>query len=917
MPQASEACRLGCTGCRDLHAPTIVAGCGAFPGGAESRFVLENAEQNTVSAKARPASSLGRQLRALTSPSREKKVRVSKPRGDEKLWRDAADGVDAIERWFGARGWKPWQFQRESWRAFRRGCDGLIQVPTGAGKTYGAYLGPLSILIDERLGAGGAAQETARGQSLRVLYITPLRAVSRDIELALRAPIDEMGLPFAVESRTGDTKQSVRAKQRIRLPEVLITTPESLCLLLTRENAAELFSGLSSVIVDEWHELMTSKRGTQVELCLSRLRSFAPGVRTWGLSATLPDLEDAARVLAGSATPTPSIIRGNIGRDVVVEALLPARDQRLPWAGFFGLSMLPRVLETIDPARSTLIFTNTRAQSELWFHAIWHAKPEWQDRMALHHGSIDRKDRERAESGLKSGEIKLAVATSSLDLGVDFSPVERVIQIGSVKGIARLLQRAGRASHRPGAPCHITCVPTHALELIELDAAKRAIESGRIESRTPINKPLDVLAQHMITCALGGGFSPDAFFEQVRNAASFRDLTRDEFDWALDLVCRGGETLRAYPHYRKVHIIDGRTAVPDKRIAHLHRLNVGTIVGEAVVDVCIGRGRRIGSIEEHFVTNLRQGDKFFFAGRQLVFVGLRDMVAYVRPTSGKNKRTPHWAGTKLPISESLGESVRLTLEHAREGLLDSAELRGAADLIRTQSELSAIPRADELLIESVETREGYHLFIYPFDGRLVHAGIAAICALRLARRSPATFTISANDYGFELLSPSPLRIDQSIARALFSLDRVIEDSIESVNMAELAKIQFREVARVSGLVTQTYPGAKKSGRQTQASAGLLYDVLREFDPGNLLLHQARREVLEKQFEKTRLSRVLRRLSGSKLRIVAPSMPTPLAMPLIVERIAGQMSTESLQARIERMQTEWESRATAPAKGCRK
>lgn len=875
--------------------------------------------------------SLGRQLRKLTAPPRQTQpppgLRGPRPApGDRSIWRDAADGREAVERWFRVRRWEPWRFQTESWEAFRRGRDGLIQVPTGAGKTYGAYLGPLSVLIDEQLAAlgvtGGKAREAApvaapearRKQSLRILYITPLRAVSRDIELALRAPIDEMALPFAVESRTGDTKQSVRAKQRTRLPEVLITTPESLCLLLTRENAAELFADLSAVIVDEWHELLTSKRGTQVELCLARLRSFAPSVRTWGLSATLPNLDDAARVLVGVAAPTPAIVRGDISREVVVEALLPARDQRLPWAGFFGLSMLARVIETIDPARSTLIFTNTRAQSELWFHAIWHAKPEWQEHMALHHGSIDRKDRERAESGLKSGEIRLAVATSSLDLGVDFSPVERVIQIGSVKGIARLLQRAGRASHRPGTPCHITCVPTHALELIELDAAKRAIGSGRIESRAPIRKPLDVLAQHMITCALGGGFSPDAFFEEVRGASSFRDLTREEFAWALDLVCRGGETLRAYPHYRKVHIVEGRAAVMDKRIAHLHRLNVGTIVGEAVVDVCIGRGRRIGSIEEYFVANLRQGDKFFFAGRQLVFVGLRDMVAYVRPAPGKNRRTPHWAGTKLPISESLGESVRLTLEHAQEGLLDSVELRGAAGLIRAQAELSAIPRADELLIESVETREGFHLFVYPFDGRLVHAGIAAICALRLARRTPTTFTISANDYGFELLSPSPLRIEPAIAHELFSLERVVEDSIESINMAELAKIQFREVARVSGLVTQTYPGAKKSGRQTQASAGLLYDVLREFDPGNLLLHQARREVLEKQFEETRLSRVLRRIGASKLRIVAPIMPTPLAMPLIIERIAGQMSTESLQARIERMQEEWESRSPAPVKG---
>lgn len=848
-----------------------------------------------------PRSSLRGQLRALTAPPKPKRVRATRRgAGESSLWRDARTGLDAIERWFERRGWTPWPFQSEAWQAFREGRDGLVQVPTGAGKTYAAYLGPLSVLIESVM------QEEEPRRALRILYITPLRAMSRDIELALRAPIDEMGLPFLVESRTGDTKQSVRAKQKLRLPEVLITTPESLSLLLTRENAAELFQDLAGAVVDEWHELLTSKRGTQVELCLARIRGFSPAVRTWGLSATLPNLEEAARVLVGSSAPPPAIVRGRIAREVTVEALLPAEGQRLPWAGFMGLAMLPRVIEAIDPERSTLIFTNTRAQSELWYQAILHAKPEWAERMALHHGSIDKGDRERAEAGLKSGAVRLAVATSSLDLGVDFSPVERVIQIGSVKGIARLLQRAGRASHRPGAPCHITCVPTHALELIELDAAKRAIADGRIESRTSVRKPLDVLAQHMVTCALGGGFVPDRLFEEVRTAASYRDLEREEFDWALDLVCRGGETLRAYPHYHKIHMIDGRATVPDKRIAQLHRLNVGTIVGEAIVDLCLVSGRRLGSIEEYFVANLRPGDKIFFSGRLLAFVGLRDMVAYVKRASGKTSRTPHWAGTKLPISESLGESVRRTLEHAQEGMLDSTELRAASALIRAQAHLSAIPRADELLIESVETNEGFHLFVFPFDGRLVHAGIAALCALRLARRSPATFTLAANDYGFELLSPTPIEIRPEDGKILFSMERVAEDTNESVNMAELAKLQFREVARVSGLVTQTYPGAKKSGRQTQASAGLLYDVLREFDPANLLLHQARQEVLERQFEETRLARVLKRLRDSRVRFVRTSTPTPLALPLIVERVSGQMSTEPLLARIERMQVEWEA-----------
>ncbi|MBS0191338.1 MAG: ligase-associated DNA damage response DEXH box helicase [Planctomycetes bacterium] len=848
----------------------------------------------------RAASSLRKDLRRLLSPTPARpRPRSKRPAGDPSLWMQAQDGLDAIRGWFARRGWQPWAFQEKSWQEFRKGSNGLIQVPTGAGKTYASYLGPLSELIDEIRSGNPPAP------SVRVLYITPLRAVSRDIELALRAPVDEMGLSILVESRSGDTPQSVRARQKERLPHILITTPESLSLLLTRENAPELFSGLSAVLVDEWHDLLTSKRGSQVELALARLRAFSPDLRTWGLSATLPNLDQAARLLVGTRAQPPAIVQSDISREVNIESLFPAPGQRLPWAGFMGLAMLPRVLETIDIRVSTLLFTNTRAQSELWFQAILHARPEWAPFMALHHGSIDRKEREKTEAGLKDGSIRLAVATSSLDLGVDFSPVERVLQIGSVKGISRLVQRAGRASHRPGAACSITCVPTHALELIELDAAKRAVAQGLVEARLAAAKPLDVLAQHMVTCALGGGFTPDAFFEEVRDATSYRDLSREEFDWALDLVCRGGESLKAYPQYHKVHLVEGRACVPDRRIAHLHRLNVGTIVGEAVVDICFVGGRRIGSIEEHFVSFLRPGDKLFFAGKSLVFAGLREGVAYVRRGSGKTSRTPHWAGTKLPISESLAESVRQTLELAASGRLDSPELAEAGGLIRAQASMSIIPRADELLVECCPTREGHHLFVFPFDGRLVHAGLAALCALRLSRASPATFTLAVNDYGFELLSPAPIDPAPLLEPGFFTTEQLAQDTAESINMAELARLRFREVARVSGLITQTYPGAKKTGRQTHVNAGLLYDVLSEFEPGNMLLAQSRREVLERQFEETRLFRALTRLSSCAVRLVRPESPTPLALPLIVERTAGQMSNESLIARIQRMQQQWE------------
>jgi ATP-dependent Lhr-like helicase len=655
-------------------------------------------------------------------------------------------------------------------------------------------------------------------------------------------------------------------------------------------------------------------------------------------------------------------------REITINTLTPAPGTRMPWAGHLGMHMLPRVVEALDPAISTLVFTNTRSQAELWFQAILNAKPEWESILALHHGSLDRDDREAVEGGLKSGDLRIVVATSSLDLGVDFAPVERVIQIGSVKGIARLIQRAGRAAHRPGAPCSVLCVPTHTLELIEIDAARRAMLEARIEPRVPLHKPLDVLAQHLVTCAMGGGYEPSEMFEHVRTAAAYATLSRAEFDWALDLVSRGGDALKAYPYYHKVALDSGRARLGDKRLGLLHKLNIGTIVAQPTLEIRFTGGKRIGSIEDGFITLLRPGQKFAYAGRSLAFVGVRDGVAYVKPSGGKTNNTPRWAGTKLPISESLARSVRETLEIAadqfhskaaatppprgrgvgslhfepavhtrhtasshrstapdqgsqrqthppapflREG--ESTELLHAREMIEAQQRLSIIPRAEELLVEACETRDGHHVFVYPFDGRLVNAGLASIVAFRISQGLPSTFTISANDYGFELLSPVPIELEGVFRSDLFDTQRLLEDAAGSVNLAELAKVQFREIARVAGLISQTYPGARKTGRQVQINTGLLYDVLREFDPGNLLLHQADREVMERHFEQTRLARSMQRLASSRLRLVRTAQPTPLSLPLIVERVAGQMSSEPLADRIERMRREWELDASRDAK----
>jgi ATP-dependent Lhr-like helicase len=743
-----------------------------------------------------------------------------------------------------------------------------------------------------------------RQKGLQILYVTPLRAVSRDIELALNAPLVALDADITVESRTGDTSSSVRRRQRERLPEVLITTPESLSLLLCNDRAHEFFASLRCVIIDEWHELLGSKRGTQVELALARLRRFAPTLRTWALSATLANLDEAARAAVGPHA-APTFIRAELARPVRIETLLPDAVDAFPWAGHLGFSMLRKVADWLDPARSTLLFTNTRSQAERWYEGLRFLHPEWEDILALHHGSIDREARERVERGLKDGTVRLVVCTSSLDLGVDFGPVERVVQVGSPKGIARTLQRAGRSAHRPGATAHLLFVPTHALELLEMAAARDALAHGQVEPRAPLHQPLDVLAQHLVTCALGGGFSRDAFLSEVREAYAYRDLSDEDFDRTLTLVTEGGPTLRAYPQFRRVMRLEDRYVVADARVARLHKLNVGTIAADASVELRYWNGARLGTVEESYVGRLRPGDTFLFAGKRLEFRRLENLTAIVKPAKERASATPRWSGGRLPLSGSLAAAVRHTFQRARDGHLEAAELQAARPVLEAQARLSRLPARDACLAELCQTREGHHLFLYPFEGRLVHEGLAALLALRLTRLRKATFSLAVNDYGLELLTPAPFPFEEALRPALFTRERLVEDILESVNLGELARRQFRDVARVAGLVMPGLPGARKSTRQVQASSGLLYDVFTRYEPDHLLLAQARREVLEQHFEQTRLTRTLERLEGTPLECIHVPRPTPLGFPLVVERMGATLSNESLLERVQRMKDKWQ------------
>jgi ATP-dependent Lhr-like helicase len=805
--------------------------------------------------------------------------------------------MKAIDDWFASRGWKPFAFQREVWTAYLAGESGLVHAATGTGKTLAAWLGPVAEYLTKSRGPRAA---NAKREPLRVLWITPLRALVADTLEALQAPVSDLGIPWTLEARTGDTPPAARARQDRRLPSALVTTPESLSLLISRADSASALGTVRAIIVDEWHELLGSKRGVQVELALARIRSMAPTVRVWGLSATIGNLDQAQHALLGGGRAG-RIVRGVEPKRVVIDALIPPVIERFPWAGHLNTRMLPQVIAAIEEGETALIFCNTRSQVEIWYQAILAERGDWAGSIAVHHGSLDRKTRDWVEAGLRAGTLRCVIATSSLDLGVDFSPVDRVLQIGSPKGVARLLQRAGRSGHRPGAVSRVSCVPTNALELLEVAAVRDAVETREVEARQPVERPLDVLTQHVVTVALGQGFDPDELLAEVRDTHAFRDLTDDEWRWVLGFLTNDGGALRAYPEYSRIESASGRFVVTNAQIAKRHRMSIGTIVSDAQIVVQFLRGATIGSVEESFVARLRPGDRFVFGGRPLEFVRVRDMRAWVRRAPSVKGAIPRWMGTRLPMSRLLAAKLRNRLGEAADGVFRGAEMEALRPLLNVQRKWSAIPRPDEILIERLKTRQGWHLFIYPFEGRLVHEGLAALFAFRLSRLRPITFSMASNDYGLELLSADEPPLEDALGAGLLSSENLVEDVLGSLNAAEMARRQFREIARVAGLVFPGFPRSGKTARQLQASSGLFFDVFQRYDPGNLLMEQAHREVLERQLEHSRMGVALRRLAASRVVIASPKRASPLSFPLVVDTNRDKVSSESLGDRVRKMQ----------------
>jgi ATP-dependent Lhr-like helicase len=840
-------------------------------------------------------------------PGKSKLPRKARPTPPPASATEAGRGP--AEAWFAGRGWAPFAFQRQTWDAIGAGRSGLVHATTGSGKTYAVWLGLLNRALLQGADAVPAKPRGKHSAPLRVLWITPMRALAADTARALQVPLADLDLDWSIGLRTGDTSSTVRAQQARRLPTALVTTPESLSLFLTRADAREAFATLEAVVVDEWHELMGNKRGAQTMLALARLARWNPRLMVWGLSATLGNLDEALHALMGEAIRDAVRIEGLEPKELVIDTLIPESIERFPWGGHLGTKLLPRVADEIERCNTTLLFTNTRSQAEIWYQSLLDHRPDWAGIIALHHGSIDKDQRDWVELGLKEGRLKAVISTSSLDLGVDFLPVERVLQIGSAKGVARLLQRAGRSGHAPGRASRVTLVPTNALELMEAPAARRAALARQVEARTPPPRPLDVLVQHLVTVALGGGFLPDELFDEVRAAYSYRQLTRAEFDWCLDFVERGGATLAVYPEYhRVVRDEEGVYRVPRADIAKRHRMQVGTITSDAMMHVAWLTGGRIGTIEEGFIARLNPGECFTFAGRVLELVRVREMTAYVRKATQKSGLVPRWQGSRMALTSELADAVLALLERVHAGDYPEPELEAMRPLLALQDRWSTLPRTGLLVCEHVRSREGHHFFCYPFAGRLVHIGLGGLLAYRAARDRPGTFSLSMNDYGFELMSLEPFDWRALIEAGLFSTERLLEDTLESLNASHLAQRKFREIARVAGLVFQGYPGAHKSARQLQASSSLFYEVFRKHDSGNLLLSQAQTEALEQELEIGRLRGTLQRMNDWRLAFCEPPRFTPFSFALMVERLRDRISTAKLGDRVQKLIAELEKSA---------
>lgn len=826
-------------------------------------------------------------------------------------------GQKIIQEWYKVKKWKQFPFQQEMEATYLGGYSGLLNAPTGSGKTFALFLPFLADFINKN-----PDYKTRKNNGLQMMWLTPLRALTNDIKKAMQEVCDDLQIPWKIATRTGDTSAAEKAALKKKLPEVLLTTPESLHLMLAQKEYPKIFQSLQVVVIDEWHELLGTKRGVQVELGLSRLKAVAGNhseerqstthhspltthhLKIWGISATIGNLEQAAEVLLGNNFPPEQVkmVRANLEKKLLIKSIIPENVENYSWAGHIGLKLLPDVMKLVAKSKTTLIFTNTRSQSEIWYHAILDNYPEYAGVMAMHHGSLDNELRNWVEQALHAEALKVVVCTSSLDLGVDFRPVDTVVQVGSPKGVARFMQRAGRSGHHPGAISKAYFVPTHSMELLEGAALKEAIKREIFESRDPMLLTMDVLIQFMVTLAVSEGFRADELFKEVKTTYAFADITRNEFKQLLDFITNGGKTLAQYDEFLKVEIEEGLYKVNSRRVAMRHRLSIGTITSDLSIRVKWLSGGSLGTLEESFISKLKPGNTFWFAGRSLEFIKIKDMTAYVKKSTATKGIIPSWMGGRMPLSSQLSSMFRDKLDEVAHGIEVDEEVIALKPLFDLQKQLSHLPQSHEFLIESFKSREGHHLLFYPFEGRLVHEGMASLFAYRISKIKSASFSIAMNDYGFELLTDEDIPIEQVLEDAgFFSIDNLLEDIQHSLNANEMARRRFRDIAHIGGLVFTGYPGQQIKNRHLQASSSLLFEVFSEYEPDNLLVRQAYNEALAFQLEEFRLRAALQRIEKQSIILKTIERPTPFAFPIMVDSLGREkLTTETLEERIAKM-----------------
>ena len=839
------------------------------------------------------------------------------------------------------------RFQEETWQHIINNKSGLVNAPTGCGKTFSVFLGSLIQFINQN----PDNYQTKKNNGLQLLWITPLRALAKDITRAMQDVVNELGMQWDIAMRNGDTEVSERQRQTRNMPEVLIITPESLMLLLAQKNYPNFFKNLSIIAVDEWHELLGSKRGVQVELAISRILaiSYQPSVISeeennsklknkkskadlplsvnsqlskelkttnlklqtslWGISATIGNLDEAEQVLMSSLSTQQKekveVVKAKIDKRIEMLSIIPDEIEKYPWAGHLGIKLAEKIVPIIEQSNTTLVFINTRSMAELWYQTLLNVAPQFAGAIALHHGSIEHELRIWVEEALHAQKLKAVVCTASLDLGVDFRPVDTVIQVGSPKGVSRFLQRAGRSGHKPGDLSKVYFLPTHSLELVEAAGLQNAIHQNVIESRPPMLLCFDVLMQYLCTLAIGEGFHEEQIYHEIKNTFCFADITHDEWRELLQQITGGGKALENYDEYKKVEVDEqGLFRIKNRRIAMRHRMQIGTIVSDAMMKIKMMSGGYIGMIEEWFLSRLEPGDAFTFAGKNLELVMIKEMTAYVRNSSKKKSIIPSWMGGRMSLTANLGMILRRTFNAALTS--NQIELKSLKPLFLLQLELSHIPQSDELLIEQIENKDGFHLLVYPFEGRQIHEAMSSILAYRISQITPITFSISMNDYGFELLSDQPIPVDDTNVRELFTTENLITDIQRSVNSVEMAQRKFRDIAVIGGLIFTGYPGEPKKAKHLQASASLLFKVFSEYDPNNILLRQAYHEVFEQQMEEVRLRTALERISNNDIILKFPVRLTPLSFPIIVDSLSRyNLSSEKFEDRVKKMQKQLE------------